>query len=311
MLLIGSHALMAHGIDIGRQPADIDIVCSYDEAVEIRKRIGAKVFYPINDGRTIYMRTPNGTIIEAEIAWTNSRAAKLSNYVMEEQMPVPTQTYHAGLGDLYVPSLNVLYMLKMSHRYLKDSPHFLKTMKDIHLLRRHGCVIPESMEPFYKQRMADTYTYAHPKLNVTNGEFFDSGMTGVPQKYDHDSLHEAVKLYDHPAYTYFQSGEVFCSKELFFAQPEYLRLAAVVEESMVLALERSLVPFPGKKTAEEAFKMALMKVCTSITSGWFREYAWENYDRAVLMVQEYGGYDRLILDAFELGLDIGVVKLKE
>jgi hypothetical protein len=24
--------------------------------------------------------------------------------------------------------------------------------------------------------------------------------------------------------------------------------------------------------------MALMKVCTSITSGWFRAFAWEHYD---------------------------------
>jgi hypothetical protein len=24
-----------------------------------------------------------------------------------------------------------------------------------------------------------------------------------------------------------------------------------------------------------------MKVCTSITSGWFREFAWENYDNVL------------------------------
>jgi hypothetical protein len=26
---------------------------------------------------------------------------------------------------------------------------------------------------------------------------------------------------------------------------------------------------------------ALDKVCTSITSGWFREFAWQNYDEVV------------------------------
>jgi hypothetical protein len=49
---------------------------------------------------------------------------------------------------------------------------------------------------------------------------------------------------------------------------------------MVLAIERSLVPHPGKKTPEQAYLMALEKVCTSITSGWFREFAWENYEIA-------------------------------
>lgn len=59
-----------------------------------------------------------------------------------------------------VPSLNVLYMLKMSHRYLKDSPHFLKTMQDIHAMRKLGAVIPAEWESFYQDRMRDTYTHS-------------------------------------------------------------------------------------------------------------------------------------------------------
>ena len=37
--------------------------------------------------------------------------------------------------------------------------------------------------------------------------------------------------------------------------------------------------------------MALEKVCTSITSGWFREYAWENYHRVVHMYKTLGVND--------------------
>jgi len=29
-------------------------------------------------------------------------------------------------------------------------------------------------------------------------------------------------------------------------------------------------------------------VCTSITSGWFREYAWENYDRVLDLYNSLG-----------------------
>jgi hypothetical protein len=44
----------------------------------------------------------------------------------------------------------------------------------------------------------------------------------------------------------------------------------------VLAIERSLVPHAGVKTAKQAFVFALSKVCSSITSGYFRDFAYEN-----------------------------------
>lgn len=37
--------------------------------------------------------------------------------------------------------------------------------------------------------------------------------------------------------------------------------------------------------------MALEKVCTSITSGWFREYAYENYYEVVAMYHKLGKND--------------------
>ena len=44
----------------------------------------------------------------------------------------------------------------------------------------------------------------------------------------------------------------------------------------MLACERSLIPHPGKMTPKQAWTFALSKVCSSITSGWFREFAYEN-----------------------------------
>jgi hypothetical protein len=86
-----------------------------------------------------------------------------------------------------------------------------------------------------------------------------------------------------PAYEVYKEdqAEVFCSKELFEASPMHVRLHGVLEEAMVLALERSQIPFPGMKTPLESFLMALEKVCTSITSGWFREFAWENFNEVL------------------------------
>lgn len=303
MIVIGSTALQQHGIDV--TPNDLDLVGTYDEAVAFRKKFGATTFYPISNGRSIFMRNAEGKICEIEIAWEGSRAEKFINFLANNGYwsdVVSIENY-----PCFVPCLDVLYLLKMSHRYLKDSPHFLKTMRDIQMLRSLGASIDPEHQEFYEERMRDTYTYNLPKLDVSKGEFFDTAMTGVEQKYDHDTIHLAVKHFEKPAYEYFkpEDEQVMCSKDMFFACEEHIRLAAVVEESYVLALERSLVPYPNGKMPKEAFDLALMKVCTSITSGWFREYAWENYDKAQEM------YSDDYVKWFEAGVKYGVVKLKE
>src|SRR5690606_29078459 len=95
--------------------------------------------------------------------------------------------------DLQVnlPSLDQLYTLKMSHRYLKNSPHFRKTRDDIMMLRGLGCKIFD--QDWFKQRESETYTYKHPKLNVMKKDFFNGD--GVRYVYDHDDIHMAVAHY--------------------------------------------------------------------------------------------------------------------
>ena len=144
-------------------------------------------------------------------------------------------------------------------------------------MRVIGATIPEELQEVLKKREAETYNYAHPNLNVSSNDFFKGDE--VPYIYDHDSIHEAIALLGEPAYKqYMKDGsEVMTSKEKFFAAPEHVRLLGVYEESCVLALERSQIPFGDEVSPKESFVMALSKVCTSITSGWFREYAWEQY----------------------------------
>lgn len=282
---------------------DFDVVATYDELVEFRKFFQAATFYPIAKGTKMFMRNRSGDIAEADIAWPDSMAEKLYKFVLEDSGTHYIE--HKNITWAY-PSLNVLYLLKMSHRFLKDSPHFLKTMRDIQYLRKRGAVIQPEHQAFYEDRMKDTYAYKHPKLDVDKATFFDAVATGVEYTYDHDSIHEAVRTLPVPAYTLFKvpGEQVKCSEELFYQCDENVRLRAVMEEAMVLAIERSLVPFPGGKTPKEAFDLALMKVCTSITSGWFREYAWENYDKVVALQAEYSDY----FEQFEKGIDNGIVK---
>lgn len=301
MILIGSQALKFHAMGI--LPNDIDYVGTYEEAERYRKRLTkVKGFYPINGGKTQYIKLEH-QIIEIELAWPDSRAEKFLAFAEEFPEEFERLRDEDG-GTTLIPSLDVLYMLKMSHRYLKDSPHFLKTMRDIRMMRKLGAYIKPAWNEYFKQREKDTYTYNLPKLNVSKDAFFDQEATGVVYTYDHDSIHEAMKTYAKPAYQYFKPDEsqVMCSEELFYKLALNTQMAAVIEESYVLAIERSLVPFPNGKTPKEAFDMALMKVCTSITSGWFRQFAWEQYNLAQAM------YKDDYFDKFEAGLAAGIVK---
>lgn len=315
MLVIGSYALRLNGVDIYRKPADIDLVGTFDEVQEFIKKNKPKAAYPIAEGRTMFLKMRDDTIVEIEIAWPGSRAEKLLAFVEEQD-----DTLHLAASrslsvedlfkmDVRVATVDLLLLLKESHKYLKNSPHFYKTMADIRYLRTIA-EIPEAWLPFLAEREKDTYNYGLPKLNVKNKEFFDSEMTGVHQVYDHDSIHEAVAILSKPAYKYYQpeDSEVMCSKEMFDAQPHRVKLFGVIEEAMVLALERSLIPHPGAKTPEEAFKYALMKVCTSITGGWFREWAWEHHDAAVRAFESM--QLKCFTKKFERALELGIVKKK-
>lgn len=295
MLIIGSLALNYWGISTNRPIGDMDIIGTYSEYQEFVKTREATQYYPLS-GKKMFIRLPTETIVEWEIAWEGSTGESLLN-----------MTGANIQGATVYADPNVCYALKMSHRYLRNNPHFKKTMSDIRLLREEGCVIPEEFYDFdwMGQREEETYDYGHPKLNQSKKNFFDT--EGVEYKYDHDSIHQAVKHLDKPAYTYFKphENEVYCSKDLFFKQDKRVQLYSVLEEAYVLAIERSLVPFEGVLNTRQAFTMALEKVCTSIASGWWREFAWEHYHE----VREL--FDQSYYTKFKTGLTTGVVKLHD
>lgn len=286
MIFIGSHALSRY-TNLDRTPKDIDVIGTYEDVSSYVKSLEGelKVARPINNAKK-YFYVKGDSIIEAEIAWEGSLA--------EEFLSLMNNSEYA--------SLDALYALKMSHRYLKNSPHFLKTMKDIHLMRSLGAKIPKEMVDFFKRRERATYNYSHPNLKVDKKSFFAGD--NIEYMYDHDSIHEAIKLQDRPAYSYFKedTNEVFVSSEMFAKLDDEIKINSVLEESYVLAIERSQVPHKGVLTPRQSFNIALQKVCTSITSGWWREYAWENYYEAIAR------YSDSYMDRFNHGIKTGIVK---
>lgn len=279
---------------------DLDLIGTFTEINEFLSVLPGNVIcnYPIGAKKLVSQRE-NFPIVEAEIAWSDSSAELFMNSVAED-----TETKKIVIAgvDLLVPSIDHLYLLKMSHRFLKNSPHFMKTMNDIMLLRTMDAVIRPEHQELLALREAETYSYDHPSLKVKKKDFFSGD--NITYVYDHDSIHECMKHLQLPAYAYFKEDdqEVFCSRELFDQLPKKTKLYAVLEEAYVLALERSQIPYEGQIAPLRSFEIALQKICTSITSGWFREFAWEHYHEVFDMCDPY------YLDKFKNGVKSGVVK---
>lgn len=276
LLVVGSQALRAHNVEVVRTILDIDIIATKEDIGESLIDIKPIKVQVSEDANHIYAFTDDNLVHEYEVAWDDSTANELLEIIKENP--------HLAIesGGLHYAHPSVILALKLSHRYKKNSRHFRKTMHDIHMLRRLGYVVPKELKQWFKRREKETYSYKHPKLmGVKKGEFFSDD--GISYVYDHDSIHEAIAIGDLPAYTYYQPSteQVGTSKKMFFSAPLATRLLGVLEESYVLSLERSIIPFGTKDDPEKcraAFEMALEKVCTSITSGWFREFAWENFE---------------------------------
>jgi hypothetical protein len=290
MLMIGSRALIANNPELCgvRTPNDWDFICTIEQFTAWHKASKANLQFavPTQGGKYYHARDKQGVNFEFELAWTGTSA---ETFLIE---------YNCMNVDTHATASNHdLLLIKESHKYKRNSPHFLKTMSDIKFLRGklNGGKPVEWIErnlEILKTREAESYNYAHPKLNVSSKDFFNGD--GVNYVYDHDEIHKIVAVENTPAYTkYMQDGEqVMTSKEKFWSVDQRTRLLGGLEESMVLALERSQIPHglgkEGGPTDRWSFEMALNKVCTSITSGYFREFCWEHHSEIMAMYEEMG-----------------------
>lgn len=290
MLVIGSRALNHHGL-IGYDDiknSDWDFIAEEPDWEAFKGRMfGAEVEVENEDVRAFKcMHNRRETYFEAYIVkegYNTNSNTMLLNYA-------DLKCKKDNLSGFHWATPEMCLAIKLSHRYKKNNPFFRKTMQHIRFLRNKGVKLSSPLELIVTVRQKETLSYNHPNLNVSKNEFFKDDIYTL----DHDSIHEAVALAGRPAYTFYMKdgSEVLTDKEKFMALPEAIKLAGVYEESCVLALERSQVPNDFQNvSSEHSFMMALEKVCTSITSGWFREYAWENYHKVVHMYKTLGVND--------------------
>lgn len=284
MILIGSAAYK-------NKYRDIDLLCTKEE---VEKLDLPKYQDPIdNDISTIYPLNYNDKIIEAIIPKENSWLQLVVG---------KNKTTIDGL-EVDLPSLDTILDIKKAHLILpiKWEHH----IKEYELLKR--LVNKEIHETNSKlfieaRKFAKSKQKTPPKLNVAKDEFFTSNVQYV---FDHDSIHLAVAYPMRPAYESITSGEVMADKNKWNALTYDEKLRCVIEEASVLALERAIIPHfylgKGFNGVGWSYKHALFKVCTTITSGWFREFAIENYGRALSRMPNLAN---ILCD----GLEKGVIK---
>lgn len=306
LVLIGSRALKLRiGSAMTRKPLDFDfVVSSRDEAdawIESNyNKVGGRRAYEENNGRKVIVE--GDTMVEFDIATAGSSDEMLIDLVKKDGDYIETSF---GL----IPSLDILFAIKDSHKYKKfgnTSDHvFWKTAQDWFLMKHMGATIRPELVEFHKLREQESYmAQRHPKLNVSKDAFFKDDA--IEYVYDHDTIHQSVCLFERPAYTYYMvDGEqVKCSKEKFFAVSEDIRLAGAMEEGLVLALERSLVPH-GTWSPDKAFRFAYAKVCSSITSGWFRQYCYQHIPEVLKL---YEKTSKNYWEKFQSDVQSGLVK---
>lgn len=155
----------------------------------------------------------------------------------------------------------------------------------------------DSLADITKMREQEMKQKKTPNLNQPAATFFT------------DEIHKIMAHREKPMYEYYKENEnlVKCSKEKFLALPQEDKVRGVLEEAYVIALERAIIPmlFEGGNPADpdSAFRWAVMRICTTLTGGWFRDWAVENFPAVQKM------YDRTYATRFLTDFDQGRIKI--
>lgn len=195
-------------------------------------------------------------------------------------------------GEAKLPSLTALMLLKRSH--LHRPLGFEKNIRDYHEIKSI-CMPYDKMNHIERARYdellkkltkqtKDLYGDRVPSLRKSKTEFFDDYVTKV---FEHDEIHAATCYGDRPIFERLKtdSESVWCSKALWNDLSKTDQVQAVQEEAFVIALERFIIPSlvvdKPHRSAKMAFGMAVSKICTTLCSGWFRDFAIENWPQVM------------------------------
>ena len=305
MFIIGSHALRAQISTAFRKPADLDVICTLAEMEDFCSK---NELFPIHLHGSHYIvhDAPVYKHIEFLVSDFSPAATAYTAY-MDEYEAAHRAGADAGITTVYGQTmffapLELLFSLKKSHRFLPRQ--WEKNIRDYHLLK--SLVGEDKMPALTKMKSDETKKIKTPSLDKTKADFFDDHVSN--HTFEHDQIHEIMAHREKPMFEYIKvdADKVTCSKEKFFALEYTDRMKCVLEEAYVIALERGIIPmlYEGKKlaTSDSALQWSLMRICTTLCSGWFREFAVEHYPSI------WNYRDRSYVQKFLKAVDDGRIK---
>ena len=187
---------------------------------------------------------------------------------------------------LYVMSLKGLSIIKRSHlwrnlSFQKHITHYHKYLINIKDFDNNDLELLNERIILTKKE----FPQGNPSLMKNKQDFFDDYVSKI---YDHDYLHELISYYDKPIYTkLLRNNElVWCEKDKWDLLSYEDKCKCVAEETFVIAIERFLVPKNWKYPYKLAYIKSLDKVCTTLCSGWFRDFAIDNYPQIFQLFNE-------------------------
>ncbi len=283
MLIVGSKALKYHFPNLNREVKDIDIIGTkgdIDYLIEIlcpERVVSTKwltTLFKIKK-KDSFFNTDNVEILNS----TGSRS--LSMYLKHRENSEPF------LHGLRWASKEVLLSLKKSHinfpikfnKHIIDYNILLNELKEDKLRNITKLNFQET-----KERFGELKT---PSLKNKTTEFFGQSEKFVKYFYVHDDLHKVMAHYNQPIYSDMQIDEsnAWCEKSIWDGFEFDKKIKCVLEEAYVIALERKIIPMLNgisvPITSKSAFEWSLMRICTTLCSGWFREFATDNWSKIV------------------------------
>lgn len=290
VLVIGSNAINQHFTF--RQSNDIDMIGHVEDFFEV---VSQQHMTIVKLGKTKGVaKTTTGKFCEYQFVDFGGVYSTIYWFALDVGNVKNFSLFGDDNTNFVYPSLEFLLSLKMTHRF-KDSVHFEKTRNDILQLMRCG-ISPMKNEVF--DEIETAFLTKPVKLSESAENFFRK--TDKFYQANHDDIHQSILGVDllgeynkKPAYMSIlgDDAEVYCDPKKWLELDFNTKCKCAVEEACTLAIERIFIPkngldsclngtcdVGGATEVAEMFETSLRKLCTRITSGRFRTFAWTNLD---------------------------------
>jgi hypothetical protein len=276
MLVVGSKALNFHFPELNREVKDVDII-GFDQDIKYL----IELLKPEKVRETLHITTLLNIQNKTDVF--NTQNVEILNASNSEALQKYIQTQPSN-GVAYA-SPEILLSLKKSHIHFPIK--FQKHIKDYNFLldKLKVDTLSDITNLNFKETELRVGKLKTPSLKKSTQQFFGQSDGYVKSFYIHDHIHQVMAHFEKPVYEEMQQDNqsAWCEKDLWNKLSFEKKAKCVLEEAYVIALERKIIPMIngcGELIhSKKAFEWALMRICTTLCSGWFRSFATDNYQK--------------------------------